>query len=166
MEKMTIGQAQKITSPNPFAILTVKKPDGTTNAMAVSWWNYASNHPATITVCLSQKGFSGECILKEGYFGLNLPTEEIKDAAFMCGTCSGRDTDKASKFGLPMVDAEGFNQKMIDKCALWMSCKVVNNIEIGDHRMYIAEVENIVGQEGALPVFAFGGYSKLSKVDQ
>ena len=56
MDLMTIGQAQKLTSPNPFALLSVRKNDGTTNVMAVSWWNYASNHPATVTVCLSSKG--------------------------------------------------------------------------------------------------------------
>jgi len=166
MEKMTIGQAQKMTSPNPFAVLTVKNPDGTTNAMAISWWNYASNHPATVTACLSQKGFSGGCILEEGYFGLNLVSEEVKDAAYACGTCSGRDTDKAAKFGLPLVDAEGYNQKMVDKSALWMSCKLVNHIEVGDHVLYVAEVEQIDGDPEKAPMFSFGGYARLDKVNK
>lgn len=30
MDLMTIGQAQKLTSPNPFALLSVRKNDGTT----------------------------------------------------------------------------------------------------------------------------------------
>jgi len=72
MDLMTIGQAQKLTSPNPFALLSVRKNDGTTNVMAVSWWNYASNHPATVTVCLSSKGYSGQCIRESGAFGLNI----------------------------------------------------------------------------------------------
>ena len=81
MDLMTIGQAQKLTSPNPFALLSVRKNDGTTNVMAVSWWNYASNHPATVTVCLSSKGYSGQCIRESGAFGLNIVGEPLKEAA-------------------------------------------------------------------------------------
>ncbi len=35
MQKIiTIAEAQKLSSPNPFALLTTRKPDGTTNIMA------------------------------------------------------------------------------------------------------------------------------------
>jgi flavin reductase (DIM6/NTAB) family NADH-FMN oxidoreductase RutF len=165
MEKMTIGQAQKITSPNPFGIITVKKPDGTTNAMAISWWNYASNHPATITACLSRKGYSGECIRNEKSFGLNIVSEIVRDAAYACGTCSGRAMDKASEKGLPLVEAEGYNQKMVENSALWMSCKLVNYIDVGDHILYIAEVEQIDGDINEAPMFAWNGYGKLDKAE-
>lgn len=164
MEKITIGKAQKITSPNPFAILTVKKPDGTTNAMALSWWNYASNHPATVTVCLSKKGYSGECIFREKTFGLNIVSEEVKEQAYACGTCSGRTGDKAEKTGLPLIQAEGYGQMMVDKSALWMSCKLVNHVEVGDHVIYIAEVDRIEGDVSKQAVFAWNGYGMLEQV--
>ena len=114
MDLMTIGQAQKLTSPNPFALLSVRKNDGTTNVMAVSWWNYASNHPATVTVCLSSKGYSGQCIRESGAFGLNIVGEPLKEAAIKAGCCSGRDMDKAAAIGIPLTAQEGFSQEMVD----------------------------------------------------
>ncbi len=66
---VNIGAVQKLTSPNPFALVSVSKPDGTTNLMALSWWTYVSNHPATIAVCLSKKGYTGELIRKTGSSG-------------------------------------------------------------------------------------------------
>ena len=90
MDLMTIGQAQKLTSPNPFALLSVRKNDSTTNVMAVSWWNYASNHPATVTVCLSSKGYSGQCIRESGAFGLNIVGEPLKEAGGLFSGNGGR----------------------------------------------------------------------------
>ena len=90
-QELTIGAAQKLTSPNPFALLTVRKPDGNDNVMAVSWWTYTSNHPASLAICLSKKGYSGQCIQAEGRFAVNIVAEALHEAAFYCGTCSGRD---------------------------------------------------------------------------
>ena len=97
MEQLTIGQAQKMTSPAPFALLSSVDETGRTNLMAVSWWTYLSNHPVKIGACLSNKGFSGDNIRSAGEFALNLVDETMKQKALECGRCSGRDTDKAAK---------------------------------------------------------------------
>ena len=137
MDLMTIGQAQKLTSPNPFALLSVRKNDGTTNVMAVSWWNYASNHPATVTVCLSSKGYSGQCIRESGAFGLNIVGEPLK---------------------------EGFSQEMVDGSRLWISCRLKDTLTIGDHVLYVGEVETIMGDPSVKGLYAWEGYGLLDTV--
>lgn len=164
MEKLTIGQAEKLTSPNPFAILTASTPSGETNVMAISWWNYASNHPATITACLSKKGFSGNCISESGHFGLNIVGESLKESAFRAGTCSGRDGGKAEKLGIPLTDDMKAPQKMVEGSRLWMSCKLVNTLDIGDHVLYVGEVEDIEGDANVKGLYAFDGYSRLDVI--
>lgn len=89
MEQLTIGQAQKMTSPAPFALLSSVDETGRTNLMAVSWWTYLSNHPVKIGACLSNKGFSGGNIRAAGEFALNLVDETMKQKALECGRCSG-----------------------------------------------------------------------------
>ena len=42
MTDLTIGQAQRMTAPAPFALLTSADKEGKTNIMAVSWWTYLS----------------------------------------------------------------------------------------------------------------------------
>ena len=90
MKDITIGQAQKMTAPAPFALLSSCDSEGKTNLMAVSWWTYLSNHPPKLGVCLSNKGYSGSLIRESGEFSVNVVSESLKDAALMCGRCSGR----------------------------------------------------------------------------
>ena len=164
MDSMTIGQAQKLTSPNPFALLSVRKGDGVTNVMAVSWWNYASNHPATVTVCLSSKGHSGQCIRESGAFGLNIVGENLKDAAMKAGSCSGRDMDKAAALGIPLTAQEGFSQEMVAGSRLWISCRLKDTLTVGDHVLYVGEVEAIMGDPSVKGLFAWEGYGRLDTV--
>ena len=165
MEHVTISDAQKITSPNPFTLVTVKKEDGTTNVMALSWWTYVSNHPATVCVCTSDRGLTGTLIRETGEFCLSMPDESIKDAAFSCGTCSGRDRDKAAEFGIEFEDGETVSVPHVKNSALVLECKLTNTVSAGDHTMYIAEVTGILADRDRRPVFAADGYRRLTAVD-
>ena len=102
MQNITIGQAQRLTAPAPFGLLSVRKEDGSTNLMAVSWWTYLSNHPPSLGVCLSKKGLSGSLLEESGEFALSIVGESLREAALKCGGCSGRAHDKAAEFGIPL----------------------------------------------------------------
>ena len=73
MNKLTHGQAQRLTAPCPFGLVSTVKEDGSTNLMAVSWWCFLSNHPPMLGVCLSKKGLTGSLIEKNGEFTVNVP---------------------------------------------------------------------------------------------
>ena len=161
MKEISIGQAQKISSPNPFALLSSHSADGKNNLMAVSWWTYVSNSPATLAVCISQKGFTHHNLDDTGDFALCLPGEKLKDAAFRCGTCSGRDTDKAAAFGIGLSDASAIDSKLVSGCAVVFECTVKSSYIVGDHIMYIAEAAAIHGDDSVTPLFAMNGYGCL-----
>ena len=162
-QELTIGAAQKLTSPNPFALLTVRKPDGGDNVMAVSWWTYTSNHPASLAVCLSKKGYSGQCIQAEGRFAVNIVAEVLHEAAFRCGTCSGRDRDKAAEFGVPIAqDASGV--PYVPGSRVTFLCKLTQSVPLDDHVLYLAEIEKIYGDEDVRALYAWNGYGALRPV--
>ena len=85
MKNISIGQAQRLTAPAPFGLLSVRRNDGGTNLMAVSWWTYLSNHPPMLGVCLSKKGLSGSLITESGEFALSIVGENLREAALNCG---------------------------------------------------------------------------------
>ena len=161
MEKVTINEAQKITSPNPFALVTTKNTDGKVNVMALSWWTYASNHPATVAICTSDRGFTGGVIKETGEFTLSMPGESLREQAFKCGTCSGRDIDKAAEFGIGFEDSETVGAPRVRDSALALECKLTGTVPVGDHTMYIAEVTAVFADREKRPVFAAEGYRKL-----
>lgn len=164
MEQITIGQAEKLTSPNPFALLTVQTPEGHTNVVAISWWSYASNHPATVVACLSSRGYSGHCIQSSGAFGLSVPGPQLKDAALRAGTCSGRNMDKAMELGIPLEACGGCSQEMVSGSRLWISCKLKDTLAVGDHILYVGEVESLLADPSVEGLYAWEGYGRLDTV--
>lgn len=164
MERLNIGQAQKYTSPNPFALVSTCTADGKNNLMALSWWTYLSNHPATIGVCLSKRGYSGSLIAAQGEFCLCIPDRSLRDAALRCGTCSGRDHDKAAEFGIALEPAEHVRPMRVSSSRLVLECRLQQQIEVADHILYVAEVAGSYGNAESSGLFAMEGYKRLNSV--
>ena len=162
--QVSLSQSQKITSPNPFALVTSLKEDGSTNLMALSWWTYVSNHPATILICTSKRGYTGELIENTGEFALCIVGENLKDSAFLCGTCSGRYHDKAQKFNIPLVPSQMIRPSIVEGSCVALECKLVQSVSGGDHNIFVAEVVHAHYQPEIKPIFAMNGYSVLNTV--
>lgn len=156
--EITIGQAQKLTSPNPFALVTSLKEDGSTNVMALSWWTYVSNHPALIAIATSNKGMTGRNILERQYFAISLVCAELGRSAFRCGTCHGFDCDKATEFEIPLTREADDPIACVDGTRLNIICRLRQAIDLDDHSLYIGEVLKIYGDEDVAAVYAVNGY--------
>lgn len=164
MNDISIGQAQRLTAPAPFGLVSSLKDDGGTNLMAVSWWTYLSNHPPMLGVCLSKKGLTGSLIEKTGEFALNVVGEELKDTAIKCGACSGRTVDKAAELGIPLTAAAEIKPQLIPGSRVVFECRLVNKAEAGDHVFYMGEIVAIHGDPDRAQLFAFDGYARLDTV--
>lgn len=164
MNKIPHGQAQRLTAPCPFGLVSTVKDDGSTNLMAVSWWCFLSNHPPMLGVCLSKKGLSGSLIEKNGEFTLNIPGESIKEAALNCGRCSGRLVNKPEAFDIALEDAEVVKAKLVSASRVAFECKLVSINEASDHVMYMAEIVAEHGDPEVEQLFAFDGYSRVDTV--
>ncbi|MBR4548310.1 MAG: flavin reductase family protein [Oscillospiraceae bacterium] len=164
MNSIPIGQAQRLTAPAPFALLSVRKEDGSDNLMAVSWWTYLSNHPPMLGVCLSKKGLSGSLIERSGFFTLSVVGEALADAALACGRCSGREHDKAAEFGVPLESASAVPASLVSGSRAAFECRLVGQTEAGDHVFYLAEILACRGDAAVKQLFAWDGYSRLGTV--
>ncbi len=164
MTVLTPGQAQRLTAPAPFALLCVRKADGSDNLMAVSWWTYLSNHPPMLGVCLSKKGLSGTLIERSGVFSLNVVGDALKDAALRCGQCSGRDHDKAAEFGVPLEKGSSIEASLVSDSRVAFECRLVSQSEAGDHIFYMAEILACSGSAEIPQLFAWDGYARLGTV--
>ncbi len=165
MTDINIGQAQRLTAPCPFALLSTLRPDGGTNLMAVSWWSYLSNRPPMLGACLSKKGLSGELIRQNGEFALSVVDASLKDAALRCGTCSGRTVDKAADFGIALTKAAVIRPQVVRDSRVVFECRLTDTKEVSDHVLYIAEIVAIRGDAEKKALFAFDGYGRLDPVE-
>ena len=158
---VNISSAQKLSSPNPFALIT-SKGEQYTNLMALSWWTYCCNRPATVAICIGQRSYSGRCIQQTGEFCLCLPGEQIADAAFRCGTCSGADHNKAADFGIDLVPSTVVAPAHVAESRLVLECKVTQSLPVGDHQLFLAEVVASHENPHIVHVMAEEGYGRLA----
>ncbi len=157
----SIGQMQKALSPNPFCLVTTEKEDGSTNLMALSWWSYVSNHPATVMIATSNRGLTGENIKRTGEFTMCFPSKEMADKAMGCAK-SGRICDKATELGIDLKDSSVVAPKQVVDSYAVFECKLRGAVDVGDHTMYVAEVvETHLNPEKEKHLFSWEGYSRL-----
>lgn len=162
---MTIAEAQKLLSPNPFALVTSLKEDGQTNIMALSWWMFVSNNAPTLAIATSSRGYTSRCIERTGEFGLCFAGAELKDQALLCGGCSGRNTDKANAFGIALMDARTIKPQLVRGCRVMFECVTQSTVSVEDHTVTFARIVDVHGDPrigGQL--YALDGYQRLDSI--
>lgn len=161
MERINLPKASVLTSPNPVTLVCTEKEDGTTNVATVSWWTYLSFNPGMIAYAMAKTSFSGERVRATKKVVLTIPGAEIADAVMACGTSSGRDTDKIAKAGLEMQEIPGADIKIPLHSRVAIECTLKEYHEVGDHYLYICNVDNVYGNEQEEAVFAWKGYGEI-----
>ena len=161
MESISLSKASVLTSPNPVALICTTKPDGAANLATVSWWTYLSFHPCTIGFAMSKKSFTGETVRNTGKAVLTVPGETIAKEVMGCGSCSGRDTDKTEKFGIELQNLPGTDIRIPVHSRVAIQCRLKEFHEVGDHYLYILDVDQVYGNEKEAAVFAWNGYGEI-----
>ena len=162
--KVNAGLAQKLSSPNQFALVTSTDGDKT-NVMALSWWTYCSNHPMTVAICIGNRSYSGDSISKNGEFCVCLPGEELAQSALKAGCTSGRNMDKAYELGIELVPSDTVKPFQVANSRLVLECRLFQTIQLSDHRMFIAEVTGMRSNPEVKNLMAVNGYTELSAVE-
>ena len=136
-------------------------PDGSTNLATVSWWIYLSYHPNMIAYAMAKTSYSGELVRGNKKVVLTIPGTAIVEAVMGCGSTTGRNTDKASKFNIELVSVEGSSIQIPVHSRVAIVCNLKEYHEVGDHYLYICDVEQVYGDETQDALFAWNGYSEI-----
>ena len=118
-----------------------------------------------IAYAMAKTSYSGEMARKNKKVILTIPGAEIAEAVLGCGSTTGRDTDKIAKFGIEMVNVEGSSIQISKHSRVAIVCNLKEYHEVGDHYLYICDVEQVYGNEGEKALFAWNGYSQLRSVE-
>lgn len=161
MEKISLAEAAKLTSPNPVTIVCTQKPDGTTNLATVSWWMYLSYNPDMVAFAMMKTSYSGEMVRNSKKVVLTIPGAEMAQAAIQCGTSTGHDTDKVEKFGIKMQSLPSCEISVPLHSRAAIQCSLKEFIETGDHYLYICNVEQVFGNAQEEAIFAWNGYAEI-----
>ena len=161
MKKIELPFASRLTSPNPVTLVCTQKPDGSTNLAAVSWWTYLSYNPNMICYAMAKTSYSGEMVRSNKKVILTVPGAAIADAVLGCGSTTGRDTDKIAQFNIEMQNLPDSEIQIPLHTRVAIQCSLKEYHEVGDHYLYICDVEQVYGDESEEALFAWNGYSQL-----
>ncbi len=159
------AEAIKLASPHFYALVTSVDKNGRPNVMGLSWWMFTSVNPPLAAIAVGQARYSHQCLEGCKEFVLCFPSEAQKDGAWFCGTKSGRNYDKFKESGLKAVPATKVSPPLIEGAMLAFECKVVQELDVGDHTIYVGEIVAMHKTPGVEKHLYTIAYSSLLSID-
>ena len=154
---MTIKDIQKNIS-TPFSLVTSKDVGSIPNIMALSWWTFTSNHPASLFIATGKKSKTCDNIDNTREFTLNLVGNEFIEKGLKCGRYSGHSCNKFELLNIELED----NSLAIKEALFSLNCKVTKIVDLEDHKGFFAEIQSITAGSGNGKILmSTEGYSKL-----
>jgi flavin reductase (DIM6/NTAB) family NADH-FMN oxidoreductase RutF len=126
--------------PRPVLLLSTRDSAGKDNIITVSWAGVACSTPPMVTVSLRKTRHSHATISATKEFVVNIPTTKQVELVDLCGTSSGRDTDKFAVLGLGKHPSSVVAAPLIAECPINLECQVRHILPLGSHDLFVAEI--------------------------
>jgi flavin reductase (DIM6/NTAB) family NADH-FMN oxidoreductase RutF len=136
--------------PRPVLLVTTQDGQGKDNIITVSWAGVACTTPPMITLSLRKTRHSHATICATNAFVVNIPTSNQIHAVELCGTTSGRDSDKFAVLGLGKSLPSVVAAPLIAECPINLECQVRHTLPLGSHDLFVAEIVKVHAQHGLL----------------
>lgn len=140
--------------PQPTTLIVTTDGRGQVDIMTASWTGIVSKTPPTMGVSLAKGRQTYANIRKTGCFSVNLVPARLAVEADYCGLKSGRDEDKVQGTGLTLAEASLISAPLIGESPLNVECRFVQEVELGEYRLVLGEIQEIHAVEEA---FSEGG---------
>ena len=108
--------------------------------VTIGMFGYFSGKPPLVGIGIAPARYSFDLIRKSGEFVVNIIDEDLIEAAKICGEQSGRDVDKFQVTKLTAEKGTKVNAPLIGESPLSLECKVIQEVEVGDHVWFMGEV--------------------------
>ena len=128
-----------------YGLYVVSTNDGKKdNGLIVNTVTQVTNTPNRVAVTVNKLNYSCDVIAKTGKLNISTLSQDAPFALFQrFGFQSGRDTDKLEGFEHIQRSSNGL--VFLDKYAnAYISCKVINSVDLGTHIMFICDVTQCV----------------------
>ena len=136
--------------PRPVLLVTTRDGQGKDNIITISWAGVACTTPPMVTVSLRKSRHSHGTISATKEFVVNIPTSKQIEVVELCGTTSGRDSDKFAVLGLGKYPSAVVAAPPIAECPINLECQVRHILPLGSHDLFVAEIVKVHAQHGVL----------------
>jgi len=131
----------------PVYLVSVEH-EGKKNIISIGMFAFFSGEPTLVGVGMAPSRYSFELIRRSGEYVVNVVDENLMEAVRICGEKSGREVDKFELAKLTPVRGVKVKAPLIQESPVSIECKVVKEVEVGDHVWFIGEVLAVHVHEG------------------
>lgn len=161
----------------PVPAVLVSCSDGeVSDLVTVGWTGIVCTHPPMTYISLRPERYSFDIIRRTGEFVINMMPSTLVKELDLCGMKSGRDLDKFFACNLTPQPAAEVKAPLLKEAPLCLECKVTQEIPLGTHHMFLAEIVRVAADEAlfnteerlclekaGLMAYAHGAYYSLGK---
>jgi flavin reductase (DIM6/NTAB) family NADH-FMN oxidoreductase RutF len=147
--KKSLG-AKTILYPTPVMLVGTYDASGRPNIMTAAWGGICCSSPPCVAVSLRKATYTYGNIAQQGGFTINIPSDQYAVQADYCGMVSGKKADKFAETGLTPVRSALVNAPYIEELPLVLECKLVHQIELGLHTLFVGEILDVKANEDVL----------------
>lgn len=131
-------EAEDVFAGFPVVLATVSAERD--NIITLAMCHVFSFRPPLLGIGVAPRRYSYGLLKASKDFAVNIPSKEMLRAVQICGTKSGRSTDKFEAAGLTREKAERISAPLIAECPVNIECVKVKEVEAGDHTWFIGEI--------------------------
>lgn len=131
----------------PVYLVSVEH-EGKKNIISIGMFAFFSGKPTLVGVGIAPSRHSFELVRKSGEYVVNVVDEKLMETVRICGRKSGREVDKFKLVKLTPVKGVKVKAPLIQESPVNIECKVIKEVEAGDHVWFIGEVLAVHVREG------------------
>jgi len=138
-----------VLHPYNTALITTMGKEDKPNIIAIAWIIPVSVNPPALTFAIRKERYSYKLLLENGEFVVNIPEIKYAREVFICGTYSGRNTDKFALTKFAPVKSEFVSVPSIEECVANIECRVLQIVDakVLDHVLVVGRVLNVKVEE-------------------
>jgi len=126
--------------PLPVVLVTCADKTGRPNIITLAWAGMVCSEPPMLSISIRPGRYSYALIKENREFVVNIPTSDIMRQTDICGTVSGKDTDKFALTKLTPEKGKIVKPPLIKECPVNLECKVKDSMILGTHEVFIGEI--------------------------
>jgi 4-nitrophenol 2-monooxygenase / 4-nitrocatechol 4-monooxygenase, reductase component len=139
------------------AVVTTRDAEGRPCGLTASAVCSVSLEPRLILVSVEREAETHECLMASGYYAVSiLPEEGGERLARRFGTYGIEEKLE----GIAHHDG-ATGAPVLDEALAWVECRVSQEVEAGDHTLFIGEVVAADARSGSPLVYFRGGYGRF-----
>src|SRR5512134_3659967 len=135
MNQLKLSKAFTLMESGPVVLVTTH--DGKKDNIMTISWTMVMDFTPVFAITTGEWNHSFAALRKNRECVIAIPTVDMLDKVVGIGTCSGRTTDKFSRFRLTAVQAKIVRSPLVKECLANIECKVIDIVR--KHNIIVLE---------------------------